>query len=80
MDVDYTVAVFKKDNIKWEGQQSLKGKKVVWMRGYNYQNYLKTDVSWSEIDKDTHHITSYNVCYTKLLRWLWAGIWSQRPM
>lgn len=51
MDVDYTVAVFKKSQIKkWSGQKSMKGRKVVWPRDYNFHNYLDVKVKWEEID------------------------------
>lgn len=50
MDLDYTVAVFKKGDIAWDGRKSLEGKAVVWKRGYNYQNYIDVKVEWSEID------------------------------
>ncbi len=51
MDVDYTVAVFKKSRIKnWLGQKSMKDRNVVWPRDYNFQNYLDVNVKWDEID------------------------------
>ena len=50
MDVDYTVAVFKKGEMTWDGRKSLEGKTAVWKRGYNYQNYLDVKMDWSEID------------------------------
>lgn len=51
MDVDYTIAIFLKDKIKWKAQETLKNKTVVWKRGYNYHNYLDVPVKWSEVNE-----------------------------
>jgi len=52
--VDYTVAIFKKENIReWKGIKTLDGKHAVWMRGYNYQNnfpFRNITLKWGEIN------------------------------
>jgi polar amino acid transport system substrate-binding protein len=55
MWIEYTGAVFKKDNItNWKDKQSLNGKKAVWLRGYDFHtvSHLKgiTFSGWSEVD------------------------------
>lgn len=51
MDVDRVLAVFHKRDVgPWRGAESLKGRKVIWPRGYNFQNYLDVNVSWREVD------------------------------
>ena len=35
---------------KWDGQQSLAGKTIAWMRGYNYHKFLDVEVVAHEID------------------------------
>ena len=37
---------------RWDGQRSLAGKTVVWIRDYNYHKYLDVDVHWREIDSE----------------------------
>ncbi len=54
MFVDYTAAVFKKDKIReWNGVETLRGKRVIWIRGYDFhKNPLLKDLGlkWDEID------------------------------
>lgn len=52
IDVDETAVVFMPNQVKkWRGLSTLRGKKVVWPRGYNFQNYLALEVHWTEIDQ-----------------------------
>lgn len=42
---DYLLVLFKKDKFsQWDGQQTLKNKKVAWMKGYAYDEYLEVPV------------------------------------
>lgn len=44
-DADIVTAFFKSKNIPvWNGEKSMSGKKVVWVRGYAYDEYLKIPV------------------------------------
>ncbi|MFG1499540.1 transporter substrate-binding domain-containing protein [Halobacteriovorax sp. XZX-3] len=50
IDVEYTLVVFKKGTLKdWQGPKSLAGKRVYWVRGYDYHKYLKTKMDWKEL-------------------------------
>lgn len=53
MSVEYTGAVFKKGAItEWKGVESLAGKQVIWMRGYDFHKnpYMEgITVTWSEV-------------------------------
>lgn len=50
---DYTVAVFKKDKIeKWKGPETLTGKHLIWMMGYDLHKNKRLeglDFKWEEI-------------------------------
>jgi ABC-type amino acid transport substrate-binding protein len=50
LDVDQVLAVRRAGGPAWQGQQSLEGRRVVWPRGYNFQNYLRVAVEWREIN------------------------------
>ena len=50
MNANYTVAIFNKKNTEWFGQKSMENKKVNWMRGYSFQNYLGVNVDWNEVN------------------------------
>lgn len=41
-------AIFKKGSLNWNGEQSLVGKKVAWIRGADYNKYLSVPVSFEE--------------------------------
>ena len=42
---DYLLVLFKKDKFsQWDGQQTLKNRKVAWMKGYAYDEYLEVPV------------------------------------
>ncbi len=47
-DTKDIVAIFKKSTLPWHGQQSISGKRVAWVRGSNYDNYLSVDVITKE--------------------------------
>lgn len=50
IDVEYTLVIFKKDSLKdWKGVESLVGKTVYWVRGYNYHEYIKPKLDWREL-------------------------------
>ncbi|MFG1526925.1 transporter substrate-binding domain-containing protein [Halobacteriovorax sp. FRX-2] len=54
IDVEYTLVIYKKNTLKdWQGVESLKGKEVYWVRGYNYHEYIKTKLDWREL-QDTN--------------------------
>ena len=42
------VAIFKKGSLNWNGQQSLVGKRVAWIRGADYDKYLTVPVVGDE--------------------------------
>lgn len=49
---DIVIAVFDPDKFpEWEGEKSLSGKTVAWLRGYNYDEYLNVRVEIDEINK-----------------------------
>jgi len=42
---DYVLVLFKKNKFsQWDGQETLKNKKVAWMKGYAYDEYLEVPV------------------------------------
>ena len=42
---DYVLVLFKKEKFRqWDGQQTLKNKRVAWMKGYDYDGYLEVPV------------------------------------
>ena len=42
---DYVLVLFKKDKFShWDGQQTLKNKRVAWIKGYAYDEYLEVPV------------------------------------
>jgi polar amino acid transport system substrate-binding protein len=42
---DYVLALFKKNKLsQWNGPESLQNKKVAWIKGYSYDQYLETPV------------------------------------
>ncbi len=42
---DYVLVLFKKDRfVQWDGQQTLKNRKVAWIKGYSYDEYLEVPV------------------------------------
>jgi len=49
--VDVVQVIFKKDKIaQWKGQESLKGKKVSWIKGYALDEYLDVPVEKNEFE------------------------------
>jgi len=51
-DQDVITALFSTDNIEeWEGQETLEGLKVGWIRGYDFDKYLSFDVIKEEINE-----------------------------
>lgn len=49
-DQDVIVAIFRNDVIdNWEGEKSLEGLKVGWVRGYDFDKYLKAKVKVVEL-------------------------------
>ncbi|WP_319404856.1 transporter substrate-binding domain-containing protein [uncultured Desulfosarcina sp.] len=37
---------------EWKGQQSIAGKRIVWIRDYNFHKFLDVQVRWWEIDHE----------------------------
>ncbi len=54
LDFERTSVVFKKEHVKtWNGVQSLQGKNVVWLRGYDYHTdpkFAGIQCTWYEVD------------------------------
>lgn len=49
---DIVAAFFKKENAgSWKGEESLKDKKVAWIKGYSFDEYLSVPVHKMEYDK-----------------------------
>lgn len=50
-DVDSVIALISAEMAKdWKGQTSLQGKRVAWVRGYDYDQYLTVTVNKMEVD------------------------------
>lgn len=50
-DQDVVIALYRSETIeKWQGEKSLKGLKVAWIRGYDYDKYLTEDVEKVEVN------------------------------
>lgn len=48
-DIDKVAALFKKDSVKsWNGQKTIEGKRVGWIRSYEYHEYLDVKVDYRE--------------------------------
>lgn len=57
--VEFTAAVFRKEGIeKWNGIESLNGKRAVWLRGYDYYDNQRLSqvqfADWLEVDDYAH--------------------------
>ncbi len=51
MDSEIVCVVYKKERFgQWHGQESLKNKKVAWIRGYDYHKNLGVKVKYYEVD------------------------------
>ncbi|UCD82753.1 MAG: transporter substrate-binding domain-containing protein [Desulfobacterales bacterium] len=49
---DYVLALFKKNRFEqWNGQATLKDKKVAWIKGYSYDKYLEVPVVKTEFNR-----------------------------
>lgn len=52
IDTEYTAIVYKKGlPIEWLGEETLRNKSIVWVRGYNYHKYLNVKVRYIEVNK-----------------------------
>jgi len=52
LSADDVTALFLKDNaVKWEGVNNLTDKNVAWMRGYNFDKYIKVKMNIIQLDK-----------------------------
>ncbi len=49
IDADKVYSISKKGTLKGSGEASIKDKKVAWVRGYDYDGYLKTPVKKVEV-------------------------------
>lgn len=59
-DVDIVAALFKKDKTEWKGKDSLKGKKLAWIKGYAYDGYLDFPVEKMEFANRKGAINALN--------------------
>ncbi|WP_166405087.1 substrate-binding periplasmic protein [Desulfonema ishimotonii] len=54
MWMEYTAAVFRKDNVTdWNGVKTLEGKKSIWLRGYDFHTddkLKRLNLRWYEVD------------------------------
>jgi polar amino acid transport system substrate-binding protein len=49
---DYVLVLFKKNKLRqWNGQETLKNKKVGWIKGYSYDDYLEVPVIKKEFNR-----------------------------
>lgn len=52
LDYDDVVALYKKKRFPdWKGEHSLKDKRLAWIRGYGYEDYLKVNTNWRELNE-----------------------------
>lgn len=52
IDTEIASVVYLKNKAEgWKGPESLSGKRVLWLRGYNYDKYLDVKVDFGEIDE-----------------------------
>ena len=50
LNTELSAVIFHKDTIpNWKGVKDLEGKKIAWVRGYDYQNYIESKLAWSEV-------------------------------
>ncbi|MFM5463821.1 substrate-binding periplasmic protein [Aeromonas simiae] len=47
---DVSVLMTKERLAAWQGEQSLRGKRVVWQRGWAYDKYIPVTMFWHEVD------------------------------
>ena len=51
MGVDIIMAVVRREAMTdWRGAETLGDRRVVWLRGYNFHNYIKAAMKWREVD------------------------------
>lgn len=48
--VDVVQAITRKSSVKWQGQQTMQGNKVGWIKGYSYDGYLIVPVDKIELN------------------------------
>ena len=49
---DYVLVLFKKNKLsQWNGQETLKNKKIGWIKGYSYDDYLEVPVIKKEFNR-----------------------------
>lgn len=49
---DYVLVLFKKEKLnQWNGQESLQNKKVAWIKGYSYDEFLEVPIIKKELNK-----------------------------
>jgi polar amino acid transport system substrate-binding protein len=49
---DYVLVLFKKNKLnQWNGQESLQNKKVAWIKGYSYDEFLEVPIIKKELNK-----------------------------
>jgi len=62
---DYVLALFKKNKLnQWNGQESLQNKKVAWIKGYSFDEYLEIPVLKREFSNRNiilHHLDNDQV-------------------
>jgi polar amino acid transport system substrate-binding protein len=52
---DYILVLFKKNRLdQWNGRESLQNKKVAWIQGYSYDEYLEVPVTKREFSNRDH--------------------------
>ncbi|MGK5094959.1 transporter substrate-binding domain-containing protein [Deltaproteobacteria bacterium TL4] len=50
-DKDKVAVIFRKDQVsEWQGEKSLTGKRIGWIRGYHYDEYFKVNVTKNEVN------------------------------
>ncbi len=52
---DYVLVLFKKNKFnQWSGQETLRNKRIGWMKGYSYDDYLEVPVNRIEFSQREH--------------------------
>ena len=80
LDSSTVVAIFKPETIPdWQGEASLEGKKVAWIRGYDFQMRLQVTVAYHEINNLTSGLAMLEKGYIDVLMDYREGIEAEKP-
>ncbi len=69
---DLTVLMLKKWRSQWQGEHSLSGQGVVWLRGWAFDKYIPVSMRWHEID--SHDMALQLLAKERYRYYLTAGV------